>query len=354
MQVSLRRPGQTTPSVLAVSAEGTWEEPISGPAPEVGEGCWALPGLADAHAHLAADELHLDPGEPEEIRRRAFACLERGTFLIIDKGWRDDSVLATLGSIPPARRPDLEGAGRMIAVEGGYYPGFAVETDRHGLEEAVREAAGQGKGWVKLVGDWPRKGRGALANFDQEAMATAVSVAHRAGARVAIHTMAPEVASWAVWAGVDSIEHGLFLDEGDLEELARRGGAWVPTVLRMEAMVEMLGPSSSGGRLISSALKDLPMLLGGVPPGLAVLAGTDLATPAGAVAGEAMALARFGLPEEEAVGAASTAVRRYLGRSEGFVIGEPADAVLFGADPYEKPSTLSDPVAILRGGRRVR
>lgn len=310
--------------------------------------------MADSHAHLAADELELAPGKPADIRRRAFACLERGTFLVIDKGWRDDSVVATLRGAPPLESPDVEGAARMIAVEGGYYPGFAVETDRRGLEEAVSAAVEGGDGWVKLVGDWPRKGRGALPNFDEEALAAAVEVSHRGGAKVAIHTMAPDVASWAVWAGVDSIEHGLFLTRDDLEELGRRGGAWVPTVLRMEAMVEMLGRTSGGGRLIAAALEDMPLLMRELPEEVTVLAGTDLATPPGRVAAEAVALVRLGLSPERAVDAASSGARRYLGRPDGFTSGEPADAVFFEGDPYEDVSVLGEPVAILRSGERLR
>lgn len=313
-----------------------------------------MPGLADAHAHLAGDELELAPGEPDEIRRRAFACLERGTFLVIDKGWGDDSVVATLTGSAPTESPDLEGAARMLAVEGGYYPGFAVETDREGLESEVRSAVEAGRGWVKLVGDWPRKGRGVVPNFDEEALRAAVDVAHRAGARVAIHATGPDTASWAVWAGVDSIEHGLFLSHADLEELGRRGGAWVPTILRMEETVEFLGKSSSGGRLISTALVDLPQLMAELPAGVNVLAGTDLAVSSGDVASEALALHRLGLSPVAVVDAASDSVRRYLGHSEGFLPGEPADAVFFAADPYEDPSTLTDPVAILRHGERLR
>lgn len=334
--------------------DGTWGSASEGTAPELGEGWFALPGLADAHAHLAGDELALAPGRPAEIRKRAFACLERGTFLAIDKGWGDDSVVATLSAAAPTEGPDLEAAGRMITVEGGYYPGFAVETDRSGLEEVVHAAVVEGRGWVKLVGDWPRKGKGVVPNFDEEALSVAVEVAHAGGARIAIHTTGPEVASWAVWAGVDSIEHGPCLDRADLEELGRRGGAWVPTVLRMEATVEFLGRGSGGGRLIQAALDDMPQLVADLPPGVEVLAGTDLATPAGGVAAEAVALHRLGLPAAAAVDAASISARRYLGRSEGFQVGEPADVVFFESDPYEDPSILNVPVAAVRAGRRLR
>ena len=312
---------------------------------------WALPGLVDAHAHLAADRLELAGGDPIAIRRRAFACLEGGTFLIVDKGWSDTTVVATLTDCAPGDGPDFEGAGRMIAVPDGYYPGFGVETDTVGLELAVAEAVVEGRGWVKLVGDWPRRDRGAVPNFGEAALESAVDVAHRGGAKVAIHTMAGDVPSVAVRAGVDSIEHGLFLTEADLEALALRGGAWVPTILRMEAIAALLGGDSSGGRLVAEGIDNVRGLLPGVPEGVAVLAGTDLATPSSRVGDEVAALIASGLAPDRAVGAASSVARRYLDRSEGFQPGDPADAVFYPGDPVEDPTVLVRPTLVMRSGR---
>lgn len=351
MFVALRSPGLSSATVLSIAPDGTWAPAPDGAEPEIGSGWWALPGLVDAHSHLAGDDLHFEPGEPNEIRRRAYSCLERGTFLVIDKGWNDDSVIVTLTDLDPMRRPDFEGAGRMIGVKGGYYPDFAVETDSEGLASVVAESTREGKGWVKLVGDWPRKGLGPRANFDEEDLATAVSVAHRAGSRVAIHTMAPEVPSMAVRAGVDSIEHGLFLSREDLENLAGRGGAWVPTVLRMELIADMLGHDSSGGRLILEGLENVSSLLADTPGGVAVLAGTDMATAPGDVAREAVALARRGLPTERAVAAATNTARSYVGMPPGHEVGAPADAIFVSSDPVEDVGVLQSPVAVMRHGR---
>lgn len=350
MLLSLRPPGTSSAVELSVGPGGIWTLPERGGDPELGVGWWALPGLADAHAHLAADSLVIAAGEPAAIRHRAFACLDNGTFLVIDKGWGDDVVLATLTDLPPTERPDFQGAGGIIRVEGGYYPDFGRETDPAGLGKVVAEAAVEGRGWVKLIGDWPRKGQGPLANFDEAALALAVEVAHAGKARVAIHTMAPDVASMAARAGVDSIEHGLFLTADDLESLGARGGAWVPTVLAMEAVVAQLGAGSSGGRLISQGLDNVAALLRSVPDGLAVLAGTDLAVGSAEVAREVEALIRLGLDPVRAVRAASESVRSLAGLPAGFQVGQPADAVFFEGDPFEDPSVLGRPTAVMRAG----
>jgi imidazolonepropionase-like amidohydrolase len=330
--------------------DGCWTDDSAGPVLDL-SGLWCLPGLADSHAHLAQDDMVLEPGDPAAIAARAMTLLDGGVLLCFDKGWRDTTVIGLL-SRPAWERPDLHAAGRMIAVPGGYYPGFAVETDADGLAAAVGAAVAESAGWVKLVGDWPRRGGAAVANFDQDALRVAVDVAHRGGARVAIHTAAPHVASAAVRAGVDSIEHGLFLTDDDLRLLGARGGAWVPTVLRMEAVVEEVGRERTGGRVVADGLARVRALLpSAAEKGVHVLAGSDLAVPSSRVVSEALRMIDYGLSRQDAVAAVSTAAFRYAGRSAGFEVGEPADLVGFAVHPHDDPTVLGAPVAVIRSGR---
>ena len=325
-------------------------------------GWWAVPGLADCHAHLSGGQGD-DWSDPDEVversRANAWAQLEGGVFLVADKGSADDVSLRMLDE-PPGRRPDLEMAGHMIANPGGYYRDFAIEVDEDDLVETVRAAAaqrtpaGNGPQWVKLVGDWPRKGQGAVTNFSEAAMAAGVEVAHRAGCRVAIHAAAPRTSSLAVAAGIDSIEHGLFLTADDLEALGARDGAWVPTVTAMEGVRDQLGAESSGGRLFAEGLENVAELLAGAPAaGVTVLAGTDIVVPHGAVATEALGLARYGLANEAVVEAVTDGAYEYLGSDHRFEPGAHADVLFFDADPRDDLSVLSRPVLGLRHGEVV-
>src|SRR5690242_18248795 len=228
---------------------------------------YAMPGLADCHAHLNASEVgKRDEGDAlfSQMWQNAWAQIERGVFLVADKGTHDEVTLAILDE-PPTRRPDLFMAGQVLTAPGGYYQGLAREVDPLELPNAVAElcARSQRSTWVKLIGDWPRRGVGAVPNFDESAMAAAVDVAHRAGKRVAIHAFAPRTSSMAVAAGIDSIEHGLFLTADDLSALGRRGGAWVATIYAMEKVRDMLGATSSGGRLFAEGLTNMRELLPG-------------------------------------------------------------------------------------------
>ncbi len=319
---------------------------------------WALPGLADAHAHLTMTSPKDIFGITDEIMRdnmpkTAWAQVDRGVLLILDKGGCSDLTLISLDH-DPNRRPFVEVAGGMIHPAGGYVDGFGVEVAPEDLVAHVRDVASKRGGWVKVVGDWPRKGQGPLNNYSFDQLREAVDVVHAAGARVAIHTMANS-ASEAVAAGVDSIEHGPFLTADDLSALAARGGAWVPTVVNMLDVLQMLGPDSSGGKMFQKGLDEMRNNLPLAEElGVTVLAGTDMAVPHGEVSIEAMRLREYGLSDRAATIAASTAAYDYTGRTDPFANGEPASAVFFRDNPYEDVEALTRPALILHHGTIVR
>lgn len=346
--------GETRQLTVADGHFGPADEPVD---VEVDSSSWwAVPGLADCHAHLGGGSQVPDDPEVDLLDLaavNAWAQLEGGVFLVADKGSRDDVTLRVLDR-PPAERPDLRMAGRVIANDGGYFPGFAREVDETELADVVRHATGGGATWVKLIGDWPRKGVGAVTNFTEAAMARAVEVAHAGGCRVAIHACAPDTSSLAVAAGIDSIEHGLFLTADDVEALGRRDGAWVPTIAAMESIRDVLGAESSGGRLFAEGLDNVRELLSGAPDaGVTVLAGTDLEVPHGGVATEAARLAAYGLAPERVVHSLTAAAYDYLGVHHRFEPGGHADVLFFAGDPREDVSVLADPVLGLRHGRVV-
>lgn len=316
-----------------------------------------LPGLVDAHAHFAAnsiDELLAMPAEADLHRMVALGLrqLDAGVLAALDKGFKSDSSLAYL-DVEPQLRPHLEMAGGMIAAPGGYYAGYGVEVDDDDLGAAVRARLASPASWVKLVGDWPRKGQGPQPNFSEAALARAVKITHAAGKRVAVHTMAPDAPSMAVRAGIDSIEHGLFLDGDDVELLGRRRGAWVPTIAAVEQLVTFLGPDSSGGRLLRRGLQQVRRLLPVAgEAGVLVLTGTDLTLEHGRIAEEAAALARYGLDPRRVVRAVSWSGYEHLGL-EPLRAGSSADLVAFPADPAAEVGVLAAPSFVMRRGRVV-
>jgi len=332
--------------------DGRWAAPASTPEATLGEGLWALPGLVDGHAHFAAVErVDWITDDVAGATRRASEALTAGVMLALDKGWSDLTTIEMMDQVGLESRPDIEAAGIILSVQDGYWPDFGREVGPGEIGSVVTEAVAESRGWVKLVGDWPRRGIGPLPNFTETELGEAVRVADGLGARVAIHTMAREVPSMAVRAGVHSIEHGLFLTEADVIELGARGGIWVPTVLRMEAVISQLGADSSGGRLIREGIENAASLLDtAVEAGVFVLAGTDLAVGTRAVAAEAVRLWELGMSAARVVDAVSTAGLLATGRTGGFEVGSQANVVFYAEDPVTDPRVLAHPKQVVRLG----
>ncbi|MEA1902693.1 MAG: amidohydrolase family protein, partial [Actinomycetota bacterium] len=284
------------PPVVRDVVDGVWQTSTGDAETVLGDGLWALPGLVDAHSHLASAELNYAPGILEDAKQRAREAVAAGVMLVMDKGWADTTTVQVAEQVPSGERPDIDAAAHILAVPEGYYPNFAREVDPSSIAEVAMDEASLGLGWVKLIGDWPRRGRGPVANFTESELEAAVSAAEAVGSKVAIHTMARDVPSAAVAAGVHSIEHGLFLTEHDVGVLGSRSGMWVPTVLRMDETIAQIGAESTGGRLLSEGLANVEHLLPlAIEAGVHVLAGTDLIGAPADVADEAIRLHSAGM-----------------------------------------------------------
>lgn len=341
-------------TVVRDIADGVWEEPDgASPDIEIGEDWYALPGLVDAHAHFAAPiGKDWKSDTFEDAADRARQAVNAGVMLALDKGWSNLDTIKIIETIPAHDRPEIEAAGVINAVEGGYWPEFARELTEESFEEGIRQSIDEGSGWVKLVGDWPRRGIGPVANFDETQLRRAVELAAAASSKVAIHTMAREAPAMAVRAGVHSIEHGLFLDEASLGSLGSRGGMWVPTIIRMEAVINQLGEDSSGGRLLVEGLENVRRLMPlAAEAGVQLLAGTDVTVGAHDVALEALKMVEYGLSVDRALEAVSRSGYQATERPYNFEIGSDANAVFFPANPIHDIAVLQRPSAVVRQGR---
>lgn len=354
------RPLDGGPRTLGVDG-GVFTDPLDGPTVDATD-LYAVRGLVDAHSHIASDSLAgaipsgRKPPSPGDRtpRDRAWSQLESGVFLLYDKGAGDRAHLSVLAE-PPESRPDMEMAGTILYPPGGYYPGFSPrELDLDDLVPTVTAEAEAPATWVKVIGDWPRPHRGAIPNFTEEQLARVVEIAHSAGCRVAIHAAAPRTSSMAVRAGVDSIEHGLFLTHDDIRALGARKGAWVPTIAAMSGVRDSLRPDSSGRHLFDEGIANAQRLLvPAVEAGVVVLAGTDLTVPHGRVALEGLALVAAGLSAADVVHVLTGAGFAYAGLGEAFRIGGGADLVACAADPRDDIGTLLHPVLVMRRGELI-
>ena len=163
---------------------------------------------------------------------------------------------------------------------------------------------------------------------------------------MAAHSTVPGT-SQLVAAGVDSIEHGWpGLDEHAVRDMAGRGTAWTPTAAARLALLDAPGITPRRRRGFAEGRARVAELLPlAVRLGVPVLAGTDVT---GSIPREVALLAQMGLEPKDALAAASTWPRRFLGAPAT------ADIVTYHHDPREDPGQLAHPAAVVAGGIRLR
>ena len=329
----------------------------SGPSVTAGLGeCWIVPGLVDAHCHIGLDAHGAVPDDVAE--EQAVADRDAGTLLVRDAGsaadtrWIDDR-----DDLPRIIR-----AGRHLARPRRYIRNYAHEIEPDELPGYVAAEAQRGDGWVKLVGDWIDRDAGDLAPlWPLDALRAAIDTAHAYGARVTAHVFGTEALPDLFEAGIDCIEHGTGLTPELIDTMVARQIALVPTVRQLENFPEYAAAGEARFPRYAARMRHLyarrnQTLRSAYEAGVALYAGTDAGgvLPHGLIADEVLALAALGLRPEEALGAASWRARSWLGRPGGSLAeGDPADFVVYDADPLDDLGVLKHPRRVVLRGRVV-
>jgi imidazolonepropionase-like amidohydrolase len=346
-------PDDVQPEAWVLDGRITFERPVSVDLTAI-DG-WVLPGLVDAHCHLG-----LGPGgavSDEETERQALADRAGGSLLLRDAG----SAADTRWVQQRDDLPELIRAGRHLARDRRYIPGYAAEIDPADLVEEVRVQARRGDGWVKLVGDWIDRGVGDLtACWPADVARAAIAAAHEEGARVTAHCFAETSLRDLAEAGIDCVEHASGLTDDTLPLFAERGVAIVPTLFNIGTFPEIAAAGEAKFPAYAAHMRALharryETIRNAYDAGIAIYAGTDAggSIPHGIVASELDELAKTGMPVLDVLGAATWRAREWLGRP-GLTEGAPADLVVYAGDPRADLSVLHDPQTIvLRGTIRA-
>lgn len=318
------------------------------------EGGWIVPGLVDAHNHVG-----IAPGlgvTIEQARGIARKDLRAGTMLIREVG----SPVDTHPLDADLHGPRFVRSGKHIARPKRYLRDYGVELDDPDqLAAEVATQARAGDGWVKLVGDWIDRDLGDLAPlWTRDQLEAAVAAAHDNGARITAHVFGADALPDIVGAGFDSIEHGTGLDEDLIDEMVRRDIALVPTLIQLETFPDIAAgadrfPKYKANMLaLHAGRRDV--FAQAREAGVRIYAGTDAGGTIthGRIVDEIESLAGIGLSPLEALTAASTAPRAWLG-VPGIEHGARADFLVLDADPAQDLSTLRRPTHLICGGAKV-
>src|SRR6266704_2661855 len=210
-----------------------------------------IPGLMDCHVHYSS------PGGPDWIARftdplpeisiraveLAETSLRSGITTARDVGAPHaiNIRLARAAKTGEIRAPTIHPAGTWIAHRGTYVPFARLFADANELREAIREEIEAGASLIKVaLSGWNEGARPKDSPdipFDEKLLSVAVEEAHKAGFKIACHANDPASCRIGARAGVDSLEHGMFLEQGDLEAMANNKTFLVPTMSVWDAML---------------------------------------------------------------------------------------------------------------------
>lgn len=221
-----------------------------------------LPGLIDVHTHLTYDP-NFDPYHEltrTDAREAISGVANARTTLLagitsvrnvgadgfVDVDLRDaiDS-----GQVPG---PHMQVSGPLIGITGGHCDqnllpyryhavGDGVADGIPAVQHRVRENIKYGADLIKIcaTGGVLSKGDDPQASqFTLEEMQAIVADAHRLGRKVAAHAHGAQGILWATEAGVDSIEHGSYINDEAIAEMKKRGTYLVPTLYLEDWMVQ--------------------------------------------------------------------------------------------------------------------
>jgi imidazolonepropionase-like amidohydrolase len=198
--------------------------------------------------------------------------------------------------------------------------------------------------------------------FDKKLLAMAVEEVHKAGFKIACHANDPNSCRIAAHAGVDSLEHGMFLETTDLEAMERNKTYLVPTMSVWDAMLyysRAVGwPEARRKRAEDLRQGSRAAVIAAVKAGVKIALGTDAGGGAarhGRIAREAELMVECGMETHDALKAATSNAASLIGEAERGTIerGKIADMVLLDADPLENISGLRLVAAVFQGGRHV-
>jgi imidazolonepropionase-like amidohydrolase len=322
--------------------------------------CIAMPGLIDPHTHLTlstpGDERTQVGRPPEERSLRALGYMQTmlaegvttirsmGEPAFLDVRFRDAFRQGLL------RGPRIVASGRMLGPTHADVALVDAPADGPELLVRIRENLAERPDWIKLYAtpsSVPLYDNPCSSYFSREEVDLVVATARRAGRPVAAHAHGGEAVDFCIAAGVRTIEHGRYLTDAQLEQMARHG-----TTLCATAGIVCFDTAEHESCTPDQALERTTHSIGrALEAGVNVVAGTDAVH--GQLGFEIRALEFFGMTRLEAIRAVTTRSAELLGVAEEvgrIKEGFAADLALMPSGPLDG-ERLPRPRATIVAGR---
>lgn len=346
-----------------------------------------LPGLIDAHVHFSfSPETKLWSAAidtPEDVALFAFSnakkTLEAGFTTVRDVGSDGYSIHALRDAIDDGTviGPRIFLSGTSLSIVGGHgdmsglnrkatealYPYDYTGACTGAVECAlrVREAAKYGADLIKITstgGIMSEQARGLGQHLSDGELASIITTAHGLGLKVAAHAHGGAGVAASVRAGVDSIEHGTWLDADTAKLMAVRGTWLVPTLglldgrkdgdASLAVQAKMAEARRVAGRNIRLAVEHKVKFAFGTDAGV---------SPHGQNARQFRLMVEQGpMTPVAALRSATVDAAALLGQSDhlGTIkVGKYADMIAVAGDPLRDVTVLEHVSTVIKDGRLI-
>lgn len=353
-----------------------------------------LPGLIDMHVHLtsetqkqadaARDSLSANPADLA-FRSVVFAerTLQAGFTTVRDLGASDGLNISLKRAIAAGTimGPRMFTAGKSIATTGGHAdptnslshkfseavgtpgPAEGVINSVDGAREAVRARYKEGADLIKVTatgGVLSQAANGQNPQFSEEELRAVITTAKDYGFKVAAHAHGTEGIKRALRAGIDSIEHGTYMDDETIALFKKTGAWYVPTISAGKYVAEkstipdyyspIVRPKAAAiGPLIQTTFGKA------YKAGVKIAFGTDAGVfPHGENAKEFAYMVEAGMPALEAIRSATLNAAQLLDQSTKLGSIEPsfiADMIAVSGDPLLDVSVLQQVKFVMKDGK---
>ena len=326
-------------------------------------GRFVVPGLIDAHVHIASL-----PQLRAALESGVTTVRSAGVSNYVDVGMRElvksgyvagPDMLATGYHVRPMPAPeiffDAPDLADLMAPPG--------VTTVDGLRRVVRTNLAHGVDWIKVLATEragtpdtdPRK-----QVYSETELRAIVDEAATKQRFVLAHAHGAEGALAAVKAGVRSIEHGTYLTDEALQLMVKQGTFFDPTADIVNDLAEAGGDYDNAGLKRRGEMMK-PILMSAIQRaqklGVKIVAGSDTGygpTSIARISREALMLTEAGLTPLQALQAATITNAELLGLQAKVGSVEPnfeADILVVDANPIDNIRTLLDPLLVISNGR---
>ena len=344
-----------------------------------GKGLTCTPGWVQGHTHIAVDglpnmqaQVMRDDNEAAVMAsasRNSLRCLKSGLVAVRDMGTNFDVSIKLRDAINAGKLlgPRVYASGRVLCMTGGHGYYFGIEVD--GADEARKAARAQikrGADLLKIMATGGGQSKGMKAGVPQlnyEEIRAIVEEAHHAGIHTAAHAQGKEGVMNCLRAGVDSIEHGVTLDDEQIELMVRQGTYFCPTLMALWYVIEKGEASGIPPYVVEKckiqAITHFDGFTAAYKAGVKVIAGTDAGTPFNYqddMASEFIKMHELGMSVKDVIVSATRTPAEAFGVADRTGTIEPgkwADLTLIEGDPEADLEAFRRVKMVFKGGQLV-